>query len=122
MNNLCSHAPGIVIDEEQADAACRLAATVGRAARIKEQLPIMLLIIGNVAMTKYHYARIRKFPPGVTSVMSGIPKNMYDADLTIPHSNFALDRQLQHHLFALNIALYRHNGRYRLQFRNHLQN
>ena len=81
----------------------------------------MLPIIGDMAMPKYHDMGIWKFAASGASVAGSIAKNMYDANLAISHGNFAFDRQLRNHLFTLNIALHRHNGRYRLQLSNNPQ-
>ncbi len=103
-DNLPTYALCLVIYVQYTNTAPGLPTTVGCAPRIKQQLPVMLLIPGNMTMSKYHHSRIGKFLPCHPRMRPGITQNMHHTYPATTNNHLALNRQLQYNLFILNIT------------------
>ncbi len=104
-DNFSPYTLGLVIHVQQSDTAPRLSSTIRSTPRIKEQLPIVLLVVGDMAMPKHNNTSIREFLASQTHTCGGIAQNMHNPDPTMTHHYLAFDRQLQYDLFIFNVAL-----------------
>src|SRR6266567_6244369 len=114
-NNLPMYALSLIIHLQQPDTASRLPTPIRSTPRIKQQLPIVLLVPGNMAMTKHNNTSIGEFLASHPYMSLRISQNMHNTNATMPNNHLALNRQLQYNLFILNITLHCHYGRYGLQ-------
>src|SRR5205085_8111515 len=89
-NNLPPYTLPFVIHIQHSNTAPRLPAPIRRTSRIKEQLPVMLLIPGNMTMSKYHHSRIGKFLPCHPRMRPGITQNMHHTYPATTNNHLAL--------------------------------
>src|SRR2546428_6073643 len=96
---------------QQPDTAPGLPSPIRSTPRIKQQLPIMFLVIGNVTMPKHNNTSIREFLASHQRMSLRIAQNMHNPDPTMTHHYLAFDGQLQYDLFMFDVALHGHHGR-----------
>ncbi len=98
------------MDMQQSDATCWLPAAIGGTAGVEEQLPVMFVVIGDVAMTIDDHASVGKFLACQAYAVGRLAQDMYDADAAMANNDLAFERQFQRDFIILNIALYSQHG------------
>src|SRR5690348_15757782 len=67
-------------------------------------------------MPEHYDTRRGKLLPRHTRAIMRLAQDMHNPNATMPHYDFAFDRQFQPYLFVLNVALHSHHRRNGLQF------
>lgn len=113
--NLPHYALLLIVHIQQPDTAPRLLPPISSTPRIKQQLPIMLFIPGNMAMSEYNTTGMGKLLPCDPLTMMSISRDVNNAVFTMSYYNLALNRQFPYRFCFLNIAPHSHHEFYCLQ-------